>query len=208
MGETCARLHLAAYEFPIMLRPRLTAADLRRRYLPLSEELRGTSPEISNLIASEIEELACAWPTGLPDGIIHGDINSSNAHFLGDKLTGVFGIQQVRKDFLAFEILSAVHFWCFHLEQGFVREFTAAVIEGYSSVRRLDKCEVLEMPFLARCVGILWFLRKLGSWLEGSESRNFRIENLDQFLANSDMQRFLKIISKQKSRSRTAEIES
>ena len=194
VGETCARLHIAAREFKIGFENSLSAAFLLRRYMPLKEQLRRIAPDISELIVDEINWLEKMWPTGLPRGIIHGDLNATNMHFAEYRLTGVFDFQHAREDFLAFEIASAINCWCIRLKDGFDRELAAALIEGYNSVRKLDENEALALPLLARIVGMQWFVRRLERWFDGYETKVFGIKDFNEFRTAPDMKRFLKVV--------------
>lgn len=164
LGAGLARLHqdlagftqqranaLAPPAWDALVRPRLRLADQLR-------------PGLSADLQADLHALAQAWPTDLPQGVIHADLFPDNALFIGDALAGVIDFYFACNDALAYDLAVCLNAWCFEPDRSYNLTKGMALIAGYQSVRPLHHNEKSALPVLARGAAMRFFATRLADW--------------------------------------------
>ncbi|MGB4912773.1 MAG: homoserine kinase [Candidatus Dechloromonas phosphoritropha] len=152
LGAMLARLHLAGADFPSPL-PNPCGHDWRertgRRLAPaLSADERGR-------LRAELDFQAAQDYSGLPHGIVHGDLFRDNVLWQdNEELSGVLDFYFAGADSLLFDLTVVANDWCPEADQ------LAALIAGYSALRPLTSGEEAAWPALRRAAALrFWLLR-------------------------------------------------
>lgn len=151
LGEMLARLHLAGADFPAPL-PNPCGAAWReatgRALAPLlSVDERGR-------LLAELDFQAAQDYSGLPRGIVHGDLFRDNALWQDDRLGGVLDFYFAGEDCLLFDLAVAANDWC--ADDASLR----AMVAGYGARRPLLAAEATAWPAMRRAAALrFWLLR-------------------------------------------------
>ncbi|HET6389726.1 homoserine kinase [Hyphomicrobium sp.] len=165
LGKALARMHIAGESFPLK---RANALGLSG-WQPLFDKFASRSEEICaglyDLIAGELSYLHRAWPTDLPEGIIHADLFPDNVFFVDNKLSGIIDFYFACNDALAYDVAICLNAWCFDAQSQYEPAKGSALLDGYNSVRRLNPAERAAMPVLARGAAMRFLLTRSYDWL-------------------------------------------
>lgn len=165
VGAAMAGLHLAARDFP-MRRENAMALD---GWHSLWAMARGRADEVEAGLSAEVEAdletLTRRWPRDLPSGIIHADLFPDNVFFLGGAVSGIIDFYFACNDFLAGDLATGLNAWCFETDGSYDPAKGAAMLEGYQSVRPLERREIEALPLLARGTALRFMLTRLYDWL-------------------------------------------
>lgn len=169
VGRALAAMHVAGNDFPIRRANGLTVVNWR----PLWEGSRDRADEVQPGLRDEIDEELAAlesnWPDSLPEGVIHADLFPDNVFFIGDRLSGLIDFYFACNDFFAYDVAICLNAWCFEADGSFNHTKGMALIDGYVSVRPLDRREAEALPLLARGAALRFFLTRLHDWLTTPE---------------------------------------
>src|SRR5437764_7539830 len=88
VGEALAKLHLAGADFSMRRRNALSVDGWRPLCVSSAAGADSVQPGLGETIEREVTVLEGAWPSGLPQGLIHADLFPDNVFFLGDRLSG------------------------------------------------------------------------------------------------------------------------
>ena len=165
LGSALARMHMAGRDFPLYRPNALGLSGWR----PLFEKFASRAGEIDSglgsLIQQELGFLEHAWPTDLPEGVIHADLFPDNVFFIDEKLSGIIDFYFACNDSLAYDIAVCLNAWCFDPDSEFEPSKGAALLQGYESVRPLSAKERQSMPTLARGAAMRFLLTRSYDWL-------------------------------------------
>jgi len=169
LGEAVARFHLAGRGFDLKRPNSLTVQDWR----PLYEACKGRADEVQRGLAADIESeldaLEKAWPTGLPQGVIHADLFPDNVFFIHDELSGLIDFYFACNDAFAYDLAICLNAWCFEVDGGFNITKARALFQRYQTVRPLEAAELDALPLLARGAALRFLLTRLYDWLNHPE---------------------------------------
>ena len=164
-GAALAQLHEAGRDCPLTRKNALSPKGWR----PLAKATQARADEVENgladLISSELAALTAAWPQDLPSGIIHADWFCDNVFFLDDALSGVIDFYFACNDMLAYDLAIAINAWCFDAAFEFRADRSAALVEGYESVRALEDAEKEVLTVLCRGAALRFLLTRVNDWL-------------------------------------------
>lgn len=165
VGRALARLHAAGRDFPMRRANALSVAGWR----PLFERAGGradmVSPGLGARTRAALDELEAAWPSGLPEGVIHADLFPDNVFFIGAELSGLIDFYFACTDALAYDLAICLNAWCFEADASFNLTKGQAMIQGYEEVRPLEPTEVAALPVLCRGAALRFMLTRLVDWL-------------------------------------------
>jgi homoserine kinase type II len=166
VGQALAEMHLAGQGFSLRRKNALS----RDGWRPLFEMSRARAdniePGLAEFIAKELGFLESAWPTGLPEGVIHGDLFPDNVFFLKGKLSGLIDFYFACNDLLAYDLAVCLNAWCFEPDNSFNVTKGRAMIQAYEGKRKLQASERDKLPVLARGAALRFLLTRLYDWLE------------------------------------------
>ncbi|HWD68460.1 MAG TPA: homoserine kinase [Caulobacteraceae bacterium] len=163
-GEGLAWLHQASMGFSGH-----RANDLGQRAWAglaagLSDRAEALKPGLAATIASDLDELAEAWPKDLPEGVVHADWFPDNVFFRDGRFAGAIDFYFAADDLLAYDLGVALNAWCFEADGSFNVTSAGALIEGYERRRTLTAGERAALPALARGAAMRFFLTRLADW--------------------------------------------
>ena len=165
VGDALARLHLAGEGFRLRRPNDLSVAGWRRLLdasAPRAHEVRA---RLADELQAEFAHLESAWPTDLPQGVIHADLFPDNVFFQGERLTGVIDFYFACDDALAYDVAICLNAWCFEADGSFNVTKARALLTRYEAVRPLSQAEYAALPVLARGSALRFLLTRLYDWL-------------------------------------------
>jgi len=169
VGRAAAELHMAGKDFNLSRENSLDIPAWRKIF----ELTKARAGEIDDGIVIEIENelkiLDQNWPKNLPSGIIHADLFPDNVFFKGNKLSGIIDFYFACNGFLAYEIATCINAWCFEKDGSFNANKASSLLEGYKSIRPLEKTEIDFLPLLARGSALRFLLTRLYDLLNQPE---------------------------------------
>ena len=167
VGESLARMHLAATDFPGERANAMGVAEWQRLAAECGEAgLRSIDPLLADLVARELPVLAAQWPDDLPRSVIHADLFPDNVLMLGNRVTGLIDFYFACNDLTAYDFAVTHTAWCFADEgRRFRADLSAALLEGYESLRPLSDREREAMPLLGCGAAMRFALSRAYVWL-------------------------------------------
>jgi homoserine kinase type II len=163
-GEGLAWLHEAAAGFPLRRENGLGQAAWAGLAARLADRAEALKPGLAATIAADIEAIAGAWPTGLPEGVAHADWFPDNVFFRDGHFAGAIDFYFAASDQLAYDLGVALNAWCFEPDGSFNVTAAGALLEGYERRRSLSAAERAALPVLARGAAMRFFLTRLADW--------------------------------------------
>ena len=167
VGQALAQLHLASGDFAQARANGMGLAESRR----LAEAcghggMESIDPALAALVERELPLLEAAWPAGLPRSVIHADLFPDNVLMLGDRVTGLIDFYFACTDLTAYDVAVTHAAWCFDNDgRNFSPAISAALLEGYQSVRPLSHEERAAMPVLSRTAALRFTMSRAFDWL-------------------------------------------
>lgn len=125
-------------------------------------------------LKNELKQLE--FPTSLPKGLCHADLNYGNFLFKNEKITAVLDFDMSFYTYFIYDIASLIYWWTWPPQKGFKEKETAQIITEYSKWRKLtieEKNHVYDAIKLIILLGISW------SGEEDFESEKTKIEFLN-----------------------------
>ncbi|HEY0572388.1 MAG TPA: homoserine kinase [Enterovirga sp.] len=165
VGVSLARLHEAGRDFPMVRPNALSLAGWGPLFAASEADADRVAPGLADRARADLAELATAWPSGLPSGVIHADLFTDNVFFVGPNLSGVIDFYFACTDAFAYDLAICLNAWCFELDGSFNITKGGAMIAGYQGVRKLMPEEVDALPILARGAALRFMLTRLVDWL-------------------------------------------
>ena len=167
VGEALARMHLAVADFPGERANAMGVAEWQRLAAACGPDgLRSIDPLLAELVARELPVLAAQWPDDLPRSVIHADLFPDNVLMLGNRVTGLIDFYFACNDLTAYDVAVTHAAWCFADEgRQFRADLSAALLEGYESLRPLSTRERTALPLLARGAAMRFALSRAFDWL-------------------------------------------
>jgi homoserine kinase type II len=182
VGIAAAQLHKIAAEFPMSRGNDHSLPAWRKIYTPLIRNADRLKPGFSGWIDAELTSLEANWPTGLPSGVIHGDLFPDNVFFEDSKVSGVIDFYFACTDAFAFDLAICLNAWCFDDAGALDNSHASALIDGYESVRKLTSPEQEALPILARGAGMRFLVTRLHDWFHTPEDTLTRRKDPLQFV--------------------------
>jgi homoserine kinase type II len=166
VGAGLAQLHLAGRDFALTRANALSVAGWRTLYDGVAWRCDDVQPGLSETIARELAHLEAAWPSGLPQGVIHADLFPDNVFFLGDKLSGLIDFYFACTDTLAYDVAICLNAWCFESDHSYNVTKGRGLLQAYAKARPLAQAELDALPLLARGAALRFLLTRLVDWLD------------------------------------------
>ncbi len=167
VGAALAQMHLSAADFAGCRPNGMGPAEWQRLAESCGPQgLASIDPELGKLVTLELAQLSAAWPSDLPNGVIHADLFPDNVLMLGDMVTGLIDFYFACTDTLAYDLAVTHAAWCFDADgASFDASLSAALIEGYEAVRPLLATERAALPLLARGASLRFLMTRAYDWL-------------------------------------------
>ena len=161
LGEALARLHLAGADFAMRRDNALSVAGWRQLYAACGGRANAVQPDLTTVLAAELDVLEREWPRGLPQGVIHADLFPDNVFFLGDQLSGLIDFYFACTDTLAYDVAICLNAWCFEQDHSYNVTKGRALLASYAKTRPLSAQEWDKLPLLARGAALRFLLTRL-----------------------------------------------
>jgi len=167
VGAALAQMHLAAARFAGSRANGMGLAEWQRLLAECGHDgLQSIDPGLAALVEAELPHLAAQWPADLPRGVIHADLFPDNVLMRGDTVTGLIDFYFACTDLLAYDVAVTHAAWCFDgAGRNFNPAISAALLEGYESVRPLSDAERAALPLLARGAALRFTMSRAYDWL-------------------------------------------
>lgn len=166
LGEALARLHLAGLDFKHSRANALSVNGWRSLYESCSARANEVQPDLKRFLAAELSHLENAWPSKLPQGVIHADLFPDNVFFLGNKLSGLIDFYFACTDTLAYDVAICLNAWCFESDHSYNVTKGRNLLQAYAQVRKLSDEERRALPLLARGAALRFLLTRLVDWFD------------------------------------------
>jgi homoserine kinase type II len=165
LGEALAKLHRAQEGFEMRRPNALSLSGWRSLVAACETRADDVKPGLGQGIKAELAHLEAAWPTGLPEGVIHADLFPDNVFFLGDKLSGLIDFYFACNDFLVYDLAICLNAWCFEPDHSFNVTKARLLVAQYQRHRPLSPAEIAALPVLCRGSALRFLLTRLYDWL-------------------------------------------
>ncbi len=167
VGRALAQLHLASADFAQSRENAMGLAESRRLADACGAAgMAEIDPALAALVERELPLLEQAWPADLPRSVIHADLFPDNVLMLGDEVTGLIDFYFACTDLTAYDVAVTHAAWCFDGEgRNFNPAISAALLEGYESLRPLSDKERAALPLLARVAALRFTMSRAFDWL-------------------------------------------
>jgi len=167
VGRALAQLHLASADFGQSRENAMGLVESRRLADACGAEgMAQIDPALAALVARELPLLERAWPSDLPRSVIHADLFPDNVLMLGEQVTGLIDFYFACTDLTAYDVAVTHAAWCFDGEgRKFDPAISAALLEGYESLRPLSEAERDALPVLARAAALRFTMSRAFDWL-------------------------------------------
>lgn len=171
VGIALAQMHIATSDFKESRANNLSLegwATLITRCLEKGDTVQAG---LTHNLVNELKYLVANWPDmgAMPYGVIHADLFPDNVFFANDKLCGLIDFYFACSDFLAYDLAICINAWCFNDAHQFQALRSAAMMDGYQSVRKLGAHEKKAMPVLLRGASLRFLLTRLYDLLHHPE---------------------------------------
>lgn len=166
-GETLARAHLAAQDFPLQ-QPNLRGLPWWELTAP--KLLPFLSPDQSALLRDSLNEqvnfAASGQMTDLPSGPAHCDLFRDNVLFDGTfdspRMGGVIDFYFAGCDTWLFDVAVSVNDWCIQRRTGaFIRKRLDAWLQAYHAIRPFTAAEHIAWPVMLRAAALRFWISRL-----------------------------------------------
>ncbi|MBI1778460.1 MAG: homoserine kinase [Proteobacteria bacterium] len=165
VGKALAELHRAGADFSMRRPNDLSVAGWRRLFAATAGSADAVKPGLGQYLARELAHLEDAWPSCLPEGVIHADLFPDNVFFLGERLSGLIDFYFACTDFLAYDLAVCLNAWCFEPDWSFNVTKARLMVGAYQKERPLAADELAALPLLCRGSALRFLLTRLYDWL-------------------------------------------
>ena len=171
LGETLARMHLAAEAFPKSRPNDLSIHGWNELAKACAADADRCTPGLSALIDDELAYLNERWSAvtvGLKQGLIHADLFPDNVFFEDGQVSGVIDFYFSCTDYFAYDLAVTLNAWAQH-DGAWRRENAAALLSGYHAQRSLSEKEKSALPVFLRGSALRFLLTRLYDWINQVE---------------------------------------
>ena len=185
VGINTAKLHLITKNLTGTRKNKLSINSWRKIYNRVKNDCSKIHSNLPNIIEKNLDEIEKNWPKNIPSGIIHADLFPDNIFFMNNKLSGIIDYYFSCNDFYAFEIAICLNALCFEgKSENLSFNVTKAkkFIDGYSSVRKINEEEKLNLKILCQGAAIRFLLTRVFDYLNLTEGAIVKIKDPVEYL--------------------------
>jgi homoserine kinase type II len=161
VGESLARLHLAATDFQMQRPNNLSVPGWRTLFDACRSRAHEVKPGLAEELGNELDNLEQLWPRDLPTGTIHADLFPDNVFFRAEQVSGLIDFYFACTDFLVYDVAICLNAWCFENDGDFNVTKARLLLSHYRTVRPLSAAEFDALPLLARGSALRFLLTRL-----------------------------------------------
>ena len=182
LGRALAGFHVASADFPLHRANSLSLPGWRTLFGEIGKGADEVTPGLSTEITKELRHLEGAWPSQLPQGVIHADLFPDNVFFLSDKVSGLIDFYFACNDTLAYDVAVCLNAWCFETDASFNVTKARALLQAYEKVRPLSTLELRDLPTLARGAALRFLLTRTYDLLNTDENALVKTNDPNEYL--------------------------
>ena len=182
LGRALAGFHVASADFPLHRANSLSLPGWRTLFGEIGKGADEVTPGLSTEISKELRHLEGAWPSQLPQGVIHADLFPDNVFFLSDKVSGLIDFYFACNDTLAYDVAVCLNAWCFETDASFNVTKARALLQAYEKVRPLSTPELRDLPTLARGAALRFLLTRTYDLLNTDENALVKTKDPNEYL--------------------------
>ncbi len=185
IGVYTAKLHLITKNLTGKRKNELSVNSWKEIYSKIKINCSKIHKKLPEIIEKNLEEIEKNWPKNIPAGIIHADLFPDNIFFIDKKLSGIIDYYFSCYDFYAFEIAICLNALCFEgKNENLSFNVTKAkkFIDGYSSIRTLDKNEKDSLKILCKGAAMRFLLTRVFDFLNLTEGAIVKIKDPIEYL--------------------------
>ena len=183
LGGIVAKLHLATRNpsFATPSHPR-NESWLTRMAKALGDHLTADDARLLDCALRRVTSLLRRDDlSGLPAGIIHGDLFRDNVLFEGNRLTGLLDFHHAAKGWLIYDLAVAANDWCSELEGALHEGKTHALLAAYHERRPLTAAEIECFPDFMAYAALAFWLSRLSAAAKAQAGEAVRVKDPDEF---------------------------
>ena len=164
IGKVLAEMHISTKDFPMKKKNDLSIIGWEKLLIKNKDKINKFESNLFEKIKNKIIKIKEKWPKNLPSGIIHGDLFPDNVLFKEEKVSGLIDFYFSCNDFFIYDLCICINAWCFNEKNQLKKDFFNNLIRGYQSVRKLEKEEIILIPFLCHASSLRFFLTRIDNW--------------------------------------------
>ena len=183
VGKMIAKIHQATKSIKISRKNSMGIKELG----PLLKSIKFKSKRFSNLqkfLTNNLKDIKKKWPSGLPKGIIHGDLFIDNIFFKKDNLSGVIDFYFAANDYFMYEIAICINALCFDHKNSIFKinkQKINELIKGYESVKKISFKEKKSLNILCRGAAIRYLLTRLYDYSNTPKTALIKIKDPNEY---------------------------
>jgi homoserine kinase type II len=182
LGAAMAGLHLAGADFALRRPNTLGPSSWPGLVRETASSADTVAPGLGAEVATTLDELTRAWPSGLPTGVIHADLFPDNVFFIDGRISGLIDFYFACNDALAYDIAICLNAWCFEPDAAFNITKARQLLKAYEGVRPLAGGEFEALPLLARGAALRFLLTRLYDWINTPASALVKPKDPGEYL--------------------------
>ncbi len=167
IGQELARIHLNATDFE-------QSHDNNRGFYWLQKQIQNATQidkqDDNDLMLKQLKHLQTCWADwqtkNLPKGFIHADLFPDNSLFKecdgAKQLSGIIDFYAGGQDYWVYDLAITIMAWC-EKNQSLDMQLKTAMLDGYNSVRPLEKIEQDALPDFIRLAVLRFWMSRLVS---------------------------------------------
>lgn len=155
VGVFLAELHQVGHRFRRRRRNRFAPPLIAKTLNRVARFAEGLEDSDARMYVDRLgrEFDAFRWPSGVPEGTIHGDLFVDNALFSGRELVGVLDFEMACSGPLIYDLAVALLEWGFP-RGDLDRSCAGALLTGYEAIRPLSESERRALPSMCRYIAV------------------------------------------------------
>ena len=185
IGIETAKLHKITQKLSIKRKNNLSVESWKSLFNKIENDCSKINKKLPKIIKSSLIEIEKNWPKNLPSGIIHADLFPDNIFFKNNKFNGIIDFYFACNDFFAFEIAICINALCFDgVKENVSFNVTKAkrFIDGYSSIRQIEKEEKESLKVLSQGAAMRFLLTRVFDYLNLVEGAIVKIKDPVEYL--------------------------
>ena len=187
VGSTMAKMHLSSSNYSIKRKNSLSISGCEELLYKCNTSISKTvlneiEPYILEEIRNSLDFCKNNWPNNLPVGFIHADMFPDNVFFKNNKISGVIDFYFSCTDILVYDLAIAVNAWCFDNNKIFNEAKYKSLINGYQSIRELNKEELFYLPLLSQAAALRFLLTRIYDWAHTPKNADVIPKNPKEYI--------------------------
>ena len=187
VGASMAKMHSCTHDFNMERQNSLSISGWEKLIIQCTSSISANKldeiePNIFIEIKNSFNFCKENWPSNLPKGFIHADMFPDNVFFKDNEISGVIDYYFSCTDFLVYDIAIALNAWCFNDNVLFSKDKCNSLINGYRSVRKLTKDELLYLPILSQAAALRFLLTRTYDWVHTPKNADVVPKNPTEYI--------------------------